>query len=150
MARLIVYTALAAAMLAPAPLIAQSPQPASATSTSAAASQAEPRTVSGCVGAGLDGRTFTFTGSVAPTSPVTDRDPSVSVAPPTPTTWTLVTRNDIDLTKYVGKKVELTGSSDMTSGMSAEKSDSATRSPKATSGPRFHVKSVRVLAETCS
>lgn len=61
-----------------------------------------------------------------------------------------MTRNDIDLAKYVGKRIELTGSSDTTSGMSAEKSDSATRSPKATNGPRFHVKAVRVLAETCS
>jgi hypothetical protein len=150
MTRHFAYTALAVAMLAPAPLIAQSPQPASATVTPATANPAEPRTVSGCVSAGLDGRTFTFTEAATPTSPAADRDPSVAIAPPAPTTWTLVTRNDIDLTKYVGKKVELTGSSDMASGMSAEKSESATRSPKATTGPRFHVKSVKVLAETCS
>jgi len=150
MTNLFAYTALAAAMFAPVPLTGQSPPPASATASAGPASPAEPRTVTGCVGAGLDGRTFTFTEAVTPTSPVTDRDPTVSTAPPAPTTWTLVTRSDIDLTKYVGKKVELTGSSDMTSGMSAEKSESATRSSKATTGPRFHVKSVKVLAETCS
>ena len=66
------------------------------------------------------------------------------------TSWTLVARSDIDLTKYVGKKVELKGTPDSKGGMSGYNSESSTRSAKATDGPRFHVKSVRVLAETCS
>ena len=61
-----------------------------------------------------------------------------------------MSRGDLDLSKYVGKKVELTGSSDMKTGVSADKTESTTRSTSATTGPRFHVKSVRVLAGTCS
>ncbi len=72
-------------------------------------------------------------------------------APPIPaTSWILIARSDIDLTKYVGKKVELTGTPDSKGGTSGYNSESSTRSSKATEGPRFHVKSVKVLAETCS
>lgn len=149
MTRHIAHTVLAALVLA-SPLGAQSPQPASAVAAPAAASPAEPKMATGCVGAGLDGRTFTFIESVSPTSPSTDRDPTVATPPIPPTTWTLIARSDIDLTKYVGKKVELTGTPDAKGTTSAYNSDSASRAPNATTGPRFHVKSVKVLSETCS
>jgi len=149
MTRHFTHAVLAALVLA-SPLGAQSPQPASAVPASTAASSPEPKTATGCVGAGIDGRTFTFTESVAPTSPSADRDPTVATAPIPPTAWVLIARSDIDLTKYVGKKVEITGTPDGKGGTSAYNSDGATRSPNAATGPRFHVKSVRVLAEMCS
>jgi len=155
MTRHIAHAVLGALVLA-SPLRAQSPQPgtsqppAPAAAAVAATSPAEPKTATGCVSAAVDGRTFTFTESVTPVSPSKDRDPSVAAPPIPATSWTLVARSDIDLTKYVGKKVELTGTPDAKGGMSGYNSESATRSPNATTGPRFHVKSVRVLAETCS
>ena len=151
MTRQIVYAALAAAAFVTAPVSAQSVSPSAATATGQTPSiLAETRTVTGCVGAGIDARTFTFTETVAPTSPATDRDAAVASAPAPIPNWTLVARSDIDLSKYAGKKVELTGMGDNKGGTSAEKTESTTQSPKATTGPRFHVKSVRVLAETCS
>ena len=155
MKRHIALAAFAALVLA-TPLGAQTPQPAStqpATTAAASAVAANPsdqKTATGCVAAAVDGRTFTFTESVTPASPSTDRDPSVAAPPIPATSWTLVARSDLDLTKYVGKKVELTGTPDAKGGMSGYNSESATRSPNATTGPRFHVKSIRVLAETCS
>ena len=155
MKRHIALVAFAALVLA-TPLGAQTPQPASTQPASAAAAAtvaADPsdqKTAIGCVSAGADGRTFTFTESVTPTSPATDRDPAVAAPPIPATSWILVARSDIDLTKYVGKKVELTGAPDSKGGMSGYNSESSSRSAKATDGPRFHVKSVRILAETCS
>ena len=52
--------------------------------------------------------------------------------------------------KYVGKKVEVTGSSDHKGGASADTSASSTRAGASMTGPQFHVKSVRVIAENCS
>jgi len=154
MKRHIALAAFAALVLA-TPLGAQTPQPAStqpATATAAAAVTANPsdqKTATGCVAAAADGRTFTFTESATPASPSADRDPAVA-APAIPTTsWILVARSDLDLTKYIGKKVELTGTPDAKGGTSGYNSESSTRSAKATDGPRFHVKSVRILAETC-
>jgi hypothetical protein len=155
MKRHIALAAFAALVLA-TPLGAQTPQPAStqpataAAAATAAATPSDQKTATGCVTAGADGRTFTFTESVTPTSPATDRDPSVAAPAIPATSWILVARSDIDLTKYVGKKIELTGTPDAKGGMSGNNSESATRSSNATAGPRFHVKSVKVLAETCS
>lgn len=151
MTRQIVCAALAAAAFVAAPVSAQSVSPSAATATGQTPSVlAETRTVTGCVGAGTDARTFTFAEAVTPTSAATDRDSTVASAPAPVTSWTLVARSDIDLSKYAGKKVELTGMTDSKGGTSAEKTESTTRSSNATTGPRFHVKSVKVLAETCS
>ena len=152
MKRQIALAAFAALVLA-SPLGAQTPQPAStqpaaaAAAAPAATTPSDEKTAIGCVSAAADGRTFTFTESAAPTSTA----PSAAApAPAMPaTSWTLVARSDIDLTKYVGKKIELTGTPDSKGGMSGNNSESSTRSAKATDGPRFHVKSVKVLAETC-
>ena len=152
MTRHIAHAVIAAVVFA-APLAAQSPQPGqssqpvqsgAAGAAQAAPSQTEQKTATGCVGAGLDGRTFTFTESV------TAAAPPASAASPAPATWTLMARSDLDLTKYVGKKVEVIGTPDAKGGASAYPDSGASRSPSATTGPRFHVKSVRVLAETCS
>jgi hypothetical protein len=154
MKRHIALVAFAALVLA-SPIGAQTPQPASTQPASAAAAATvapspSEKTAIGCVSAGVDGRTFTFTESATPTAPSTDRDPSVAAPPIPATSWILMARSDIDLTKYVGKKVELTGTPDSKGGTSGYNSESSTRSSKATEGPRFHVKSVKVLAETCS
>jgi len=150
MTRHIAHAVITALVLA-APLAAQSPQPGqspqpaqSGAATQPAASQIEQKTATGCVAAGADGRTFTFTESA------TAGAPAASASSPAPSSWTLMARGDLDLTKYVGKKVELTGTPDAKGGASAYPDSGASRSPNATTGPRFHVKSVRVLAETCS
>ena len=106
----------------------------------------EPRTITGCVAAGTEARSFTITEAPAVPSP----NPSASSAPASLGTWSLKADSNVDLSKYVGKKVEITGSSDRKGGMSADTSASTTRSDASTTGPRFHVKSVKVLAETCS
>lgn len=142
--RQLVYAAFAAALMT-APLGAQSPQ--SGAASPAADAQAGTRTVIGCVSAGTDGRSFNFMESA--TAPQSS-DAAAAATAPAPLSWTLVAGGDVDLTKYVGKKVEITGSSDRKGGMSAERSESTTRSPSSLTGPRFHVKSVKVLAETCS
>ncbi len=87
--------------------------------TQAAASQAEQKTATGCVAAGVDGRTFTFTESATPTAPTAERLPRRRAGSPAPAAWTLIARSDLDLTKYVGKKVELTGTPDAKGGASA-------------------------------
>ena len=104
--------------------LAQTQPPTSATAAATAASPGESKTATGCVAAAVDGRTFTFTESVTPASPSADRDPSVAAPPIPATSWTLVARSDIDLTKYVGKKVELTGTPDAKGGMSGYNSES--------------------------
>ena len=156
MTRHIAHAVLAALVLA-SPLSAQSPQPGqdpqpaqpgSAVATQAAASQAEQKTATGCVAAGVDGRTFTFTESTTQAAP-TAGAPAAAAGSPAPVAWTLIARSDLDLTKYVGKKVEVTGTPDAKGGASAYPDSGASRSPSAITGPRFHVKSVRVLAETC-
>lgn len=145
MMRSMALTMFAAAVLAPLPSAAQSTPTASPTSAYASPKADETKTATGCVAVGVDGRTFTFTESATPAAPST---PSTVAASPAP--WSLSSRSDLDLSRYVGKKVEITGSMDNKTGVSAEKSESTTRSPNATTGPRFHVKSVKVLAETCS
>jgi len=145
MTRHIAHAVIAAVVFA-APLGAQSPQPgqgpqpAQPAATQPADSQSEQKTAIGCVAAGADGRTFTFTEAAGA---------AASAATPAPASWTLMPRSDLDLTKYVGKKVEVTGKPDAKGGASAYPDSGASRSPSATTGPRFHVKSVRVLAETC-
>jgi hypothetical protein len=147
MTRHIAHAVIAAVVLA-APLGAQSPQPGqssqpaqpgAAVATQSADGQNEQKTAIGCVAAGADGRTFTFTEAAG-----------AAAASAAPASWTLMARSDVDLAKYVGKKVEVTGKPDAKGGASAYPDSGASRSPSATTGPRFHVKSVRVLAETCS
>ncbi len=149
MTRTIALTMLAAAVLAPLPLAAQTAPAASPTAAYASAKADGSKTATGCVVAGADGKTFTFTESATPVS--TEPAPTVATAPAAAAMpWTLMAHSDLDLAKYAGKKVEITGSTDMKTGMSADKAESTTRSPNATTGPRFHVKSVKVLADTCS
>lgn len=151
MTRTTAWTLFAAVALAPLAVGAQTPATSPTTTSTAAYSSekaSDSKRVTGCIVAGTDGR-FTFTESVTPTSPATAGDSSVTAAPST-SSWMLMANTDVDLSKYAGKKVELTGSSDHKGGMSADKTQSTTRSSNATTGPRFHVKSVKVLAETCS
>ena len=143
------YTVLATALLAPAPLLAQDTSPSRG--SAAASSQGDQRTITGCIAAGIDSRSFTFTQSAtSATSPDRDSSSARAATPAAQTSWTLMSSSEVDLSKYVGKKVELTGSPDNKGGMSDDRSSSTSRSPNATTGPRFHVKSVRVLADTCS
>ncbi len=66
------------------------------------------------------------------------------------TSWTLVARSDIDLTKYIGKKVELKGTPDAKGGMSGYNSESATRSPSATDRPTLSREVGQGVGGTCS
>lgn len=153
MTKAFALTMFAAAALAPLPVGAQAPATTPATSSTAAYAPAKAdasKKVVGCVVAGADGSTFTFTESAMPVSPATSGDATVTPAPSTRASWTLMSHSDVDLSKYAGKRVELTGSTDMKMGVSADKTQSTTRSSNATTGPRFHVKSVKVLADTCS
>ena len=129
--------AFAAALFTPITAASQTPAP-----EGRAHKSDEARTVTGCIAAGTEARTFTFTEAVNPTP-----NPSATTSSGP---WTLKADSNVDLSKYVGKKVELTGSSDRKGGVSADTSASTTRSDASTTGPRFHVKSVKVLADTCS
>ena len=140
MTRYIAHAVLAALVLA-SPLAAQSPQPgssqppASAAAAATAASPADAKTATGCVGGGSR-RPHVHLHRVRDADfAVHGPRPAVAAPPIPPTSWTLVARSDIDLTKYVGKKVELTGTPDAKGGMSGYNSESATRSPNATDGP---------------
>jgi hypothetical protein len=110
---------------------------------------AQPRTITGCVAPGADATTFTITesASAARSAPA---DPSGAKSSAYPATWSLKADSNVDLSKYVGKKVEITGSSDHKGGASADTSASSTRADASMTGPRFHVKSVKVIAENCS
>ena len=151
MTRTIAWTLFTAVALAPLTVGAQTPV-TSPTTTSTAPYASEKATdskrVTGCIVAGTNG-TFTFTESATATSPATAGDSANTVASTT-SSWALMANTDVDLSKYAGQRVELTGSSDHKGGMSADKTQSTTRSANSTTGPRFHVKSVKVLAGTCS
>jgi hypothetical protein len=123
--------ALAAALWVPAAGASQ------AVADRPAAKADDTKTVIGCVTPGVTSGTFSFSEVASPATP--------SAASAAPASWTLKADSNIDLSKYVGKKVEITGSADRKGGAS----DTAA-SPASTAGPRFHVKSVKVLADTCS
>jgi len=152
MTRTTAWTLFTAVALAPLAVGAQTPATSPTTTSPTAAYSSEKasdsKRVTGCIVAGTDG-TFTFTQSATPNSPAAAGDASIAAAPSS-SPWTLMANTDVDLSKYAGKKVELTGSSDRKGGVSADKTESTTRSSNATTGPRFHVKSVKVLADTCS
>lgn len=150
MTRTTAWTLFTAVALAPLAVGAQTPATSPTTTSTAAYSSekaSDSKRITGCIVAGTDG-TFTFTESATP-PPATAGASSVTAAPST-SSWMLMANTDVDLSKYAGKKVELTGSSDHKGGRSADKTHSTTRSSNATTGPRFHVKSVKVLADTCS
>lgn len=160
MTRTTAWTLFTAVALAPLAVGAQTPATTSPTTTSTAAYSTEKasdsKRVTGCIVAGTDG-TYTFTESASASSPATAGDASSTAASSTASTaasatssWALMANTDVDLSKYAGQRVELTGSSDHKGGMSADKTQSTTRSSNATTGPRFHVKSVKVLSGTCS
>jgi hypothetical protein len=131
---------LSAMLLAGVP--AASAQSEQAPVQTADAKEAKTVTVTGCVTADADGKTFTVTGTT-PTDP----------ASAAPSTWTLQSEGDLELRPFAGKKVEITGTIDSTSGTTAKAStDSTAGAPAAaaTSGPRLHVRSVKPIADTCS
>lgn len=146
-----VLATIAAAALV-APLAAQAPQtpPNPQTPTSAAATTTgDSKTITGCVAPSADGRGFTLSESSAAAAKPTDPT-AASGAMAGAGRWTLLAKSDVDLSKYAGKRVEITGSADNKGGASADRSQSETRSDASMTGQRFHVKSVRVIAETCS
>ncbi len=146
-----VFAMIAAAALA-APAAAQSPQtppsPQTPSTSATAPASADSKTITGCVAPGAGG-TFTLSESAA-AAPKPTEPTAASGATSSAGRWTLMSKSDVDLSKYVGKRVEITGSADNKGGASADQSSSTTRSDASMSGPRFHVKSVRIVAETCS
>jgi hypothetical protein len=101
--------------------------------------QDQSATISGCVSASADGKTFTLTESNA-----------ASMA--RPKSWTLVATSGVDLSKYANHKVEITGTSDAKRGVTADTpaiTDDKT-SAAAAAGPRFQVKQVQDISNICS
>ena len=93
-------------------------------------------TVTGCVTASADGKTFTITESNA-----------ASMA--RPKNWTLVATGGVDLSKYANHKVEVTGSAPK--GASASPTMSEDKTPAAAAlGPKLEVKDVKDISNTCS
>jgi hypothetical protein len=93
-------------------------------------------TVSGCLTASADGKTFTLTESNA-----------ASMA--RPKNWTLVATGGVDLSKYANHKVEVTGSAPKEAPTSPTMSDQKTPAA-ATLGPKLEVKDVKDISNTCS
>ena len=162
-----VYAAGVSMLLAGAPFAVQAQSQAGASDRN----QGQSTTVTGCVTAGADGRSYTLTesgnGSMATSAK----------------TWMLMSTGAVDLSKYVNHKVEITGTSDNRGGVS-DTTPSATQPatppaaepgqqppstqppstqpsaqpPSSTSGagaaagvgPQFHVTSVRDISDTCS
>jgi hypothetical protein len=139
MMKQLLYTSFAAALWV-SPGFSQSPADRSNAADN-------PRTITGCVTPGTTSGTFSIAESPAAAAPTAQRGPAASAAGGS---WTLKADTSVDLSKYVGKRVELTGSSDRRGGVSEDHTASTTRSPQAMAGPQFHVKSVKVLSETCS
>jgi hypothetical protein len=146
MMKQLLYTTFAAALWA-TPGVAQSAQ---SPSIRPSTGSDNPRTITGCVAPGTDTGTYTITESAPPTDPSTEREPAVAAEPASGGTWTLKADTNVDLSRYVGKRVAITGSSDRRGGMSADPDSSTTRPSAATAGPQFHVKSVKIVAESCS
>jgi hypothetical protein len=161
------FASVAAVALAAAPIAAQSPQtpsPQSPTTQSPTTQSPsgqqrsqygdqETTTITGCVRAGTDGRSFTLeagdskeqTGQTA--SPGQSAQPRSGMAGADQKNWSLVASSgDVDLSKYVGQRVQITGRADKSS---AQQPQSGAAS-SASSMSRFHVQSVRVLSQTCS
>jgi hypothetical protein len=93
-------------------------------------------TVTGCLTASADGKTFTITESNA-----------ASMA--RPKNWTLVATGGVDLSKYANHKVEVTGSTPK--GASASPTMSEDKTPAAAAlGPKLEVKDVKDVSNTCS
>lgn len=165
------FASVAAVALAAAPIAAQSPQtpdtqspttqspttqsPTTQSPTGQQRSQygdQESTTITGCVRAGTDGRSFTLetddskseTGQTA--SPGQATQPRSGMAGAEHKNWSLMAASgDVDLSKYVGQRVQITGRADKSSAQ--QQSGAAT---SASAMPRFHVQSVRVLSQTCS
>ncbi len=168
------FASVAAVALAAAPIAAQSQQtPGTQSPTTQSPTTQSPTgqersqygqeqstTITGCVKAGTDGRSFTLesegagsgasagqtqTPSPGESSSSSQRSSGMSGASKT---WSLMASGgDVDLSKYVGQRVQITGRADQSSSQSG-----ASSSTSAASGmhPRFHVQSVRVLSQTCS
>ena len=120
------YAAALAVFLAAAPLAsANDDKPAAGT------------TVTGCVSASNDGKSFTLTESSADMQA-------------TPKTWTLVASGGVDLSKYANHKVEVTGSSDKTDLGATSPTASTAAGATGSSGKQFKVKSVKDISNTCS
>ena len=148
MMKQLLYTSFAAALwLSPGIANSQDPSPqGQATRPSTGADS--PRTITGCVAPGTETGTYTLSSMGASSSEPTDRTSTAKSA--ASGRWTLRADSSVDLSEYVGKRVQVTGSADNRGGASADDSPSATRSTAASTGPQFHVKSVKVLAESCS
>jgi hypothetical protein len=96
-------------------------------------------TITGCVTTASDGKGFTLT--------ETSQDPQTPGK-----TWTLVSTDGVDLSKYANHKVEIKGSSDSKSDMSptTDRSSSEERATAAGSKLKLNVKSVKDISNTCS
>ncbi|HEX7087004.1 MAG TPA: hypothetical protein VF198_11605 [Vicinamibacterales bacterium] len=151
------FASVAAVALAAAPIAAQSPQtpsPQSPTTQSPTGSQygqEQTTTITGCVKAGTDGRSFTLEPDKSASESATPGESSSaqrsSGMSGDSKTWSLMASSgDVDLSKYVGQKVQITGRADS----SAQSGASSSTSSAAGAHPRFHVQSVRVLSQTCS
>ena len=135
------------ALLAGTPFVsAQTPAETPSTSPStypSAQSSSTPQTVTGCLTPSADGKSFTLT-EISATG-------SAASSASAPKTWTVVSSGDVDLTKYVNHKVEITGESKAgMSDSSSSSSSSSASSAAATSGPKLQVKSVKDISNTCS
>src|SRR5260221_14642882 len=93
-------------------------------------------TVTGCVTASADGKTFTLTEANA-----------ASMA--RPKNWTLVATGGVDLSKYANHKVEVTGTAPKGSSSSPTMTDEKTPAA-AHLGPKLEVKDVKDISNTCS
>src|SRR5690606_30957731 len=117
-------------------------------------------TITGCVKAGTDGRSFTLETEGAESGSAAGQSQSGATPGQSSSsaqrssgmsgdskTWSLMASSgDVDLSKYVGQKVQITGRADTSSQSGASSSTSSA----AGAHPRFHVQSVRVLSQTCS
>jgi hypothetical protein len=139
------------ALFAGTPFVsAQAPAQTPSTSPStypSAQSSSSPQTVTGCLTPSADGKSFTLTEISAPGA--------ASTSASAPKTWTVVSSGDVDLTKYVNHKVEITGESkagmsDPSSSSTSSSGSSSASSAAATSGPKLQVKSVKDISNTCS
>jgi hypothetical protein len=101
-----------------------------------AAQDQNSQTVTGCLTASADGKTFTLTESNA-----------ASMA--RPKNWTLVATGGVDLSKYANHKVEVTGSAPKGASASPTMSDDKTPAA-AVLGPKLEVKDVKDISNTCS
>jgi hypothetical protein len=93
-------------------------------------------TVTGCVTASADGKTFTLTEANA-----------ASMA--RPKNWTLVATGGVDLSKYANHKVQVTGTAPKGASSSPTMTDEKTPAA-AQLGPKLEVKDVKDISNTCS